>query len=71
MPPNEANLEGKLWRLRKSAYGLADAARNWYISVRDKLIKLECKQSHLDKAVFRWYYNNALEGILVLHVDIF
>ena len=71
MPPEEANLEGKLWRLRKSAYGLADAARNWYISVRDTLIKLNCKQSHLDKAVFRWYNGEKLEGILVLHVDDF
>ena len=71
IPPEEANLNGKLWRLRKSAYGLADAARNWYISVRDTLIKLNCKQSNLDKAVFRWYHNDTLEGILVLHVDDF
>ena len=71
IPPDEANLQGKLWRLRKSAYGLADAARNWYLSVRDTLIKLNCKQSNLDKAVFRWYYNDKLEGILVLHVDDF
>jgi len=71
MPPDEAKLQGKLWRLRKSAYGLADAARNWYISVRDTLVKLKCKQSHLDKAVFRWYHNDKIEGILVLHVDDF
>ena len=30
---------------------------------------LKCKQSHLDKAVFRWYNNNKLDGIILLHVD--
>ena len=69
VPPVETNVSGKLWRLRKTAYGLIDAARNWYLSVKGTLIDLKCKQSHLDKAVFRWYNNNKLEGIILLHVD--
>ena len=71
VPPVEAKLTGKLWRLRKTAYGLIDAARNWYLSVKETLVKLNCKQSHLDKAVFRWYCGKSLEGIIVLHVDDF
>ena len=71
MPPVEANVSGKLWRLRKTAYGLIDAACNWYLSVKGTIIDLKCKQSHLDKAVFRWYNNNKLEGIILLHVDDF
>ena len=71
MPPSEVETKGKIWRLRKSAYGLIDAARNWYLSVKDTLLKLNCMQSHLDKAVFRWYHEGNLEGIIFLHVDDF
>ena len=48
-----------------------DAARNWFISVKEELLKLSCKQSHLDKAVFRWYYQETLEGVILLHVNDF
>ena len=58
-------------RLRKTAYGLVDAARNWFLSVKEELLKLSWKQSHLDKAVFRWYYQEKLEGVVLLHVDDF
>ena len=70
-PPSEAEISGKIWRLRKTAYGLIDAARNWFLSVKETLTELGCKQSHLDKAVFRWYHKNMLEGIILLHVDDF
>lgn len=70
-PPVEAMTGTKVWRLRKAAYGLVDAARNWYLSVKEVLIKLRCKQSNLDKAVFRWYENDEIQGIVVLHVDDF
>ena len=71
LPPEEARREGFIWRLRKTAYGLIDAARSWFMSVRDELLKAKCKQSQLDKAVFRWYCENKLEGIVLLHVDDF
>ena len=41
VPPVEANVAGKLWRLRKTAYGLIDAARNWYLSVKVTLVELK------------------------------
>ena len=70
-PPDEAATGNKVWRLRKAAYGLVDAARNWYLSVKEVLTQLGCLQSNLDKAVFRWYENNNLLGAVVLHVDDF
>ena len=70
-PPIEAKTNNQLWRLRKPVYGLIDAARSWFLSLKDELIKCGCKQSRLDKAVFRWTDNNILEGIFVLHVDDF
>ena len=35
------------------------------------MLKLSCKRSHLEKAVFRWYYQEQLEGVILLHVDDF
>ena len=70
-PPEEAATDGKVWRLRKAAYGLVDAARNWYLSVKDTLLQLGCVQSNLDKAVFRYYHEGELLGAIVLHVDDF
>ena len=34
-------------------------------------MKLGYKQSEIDKAAFRWYNGNKLEGILIIHVDDF
>ena len=71
IPPEEVKEDGMIWKLNKAAYGLGDASRHWYFSVRDELCKLGCKQSELDKALFRWYNNGKLEGIFVMHVDDF
>ena len=71
IPPKEAGIDGKLWRLRKPVYGLVDAARCWFLSLQNELPNCGCKQSQLDKAVFRWMKNSLLEGIFVLHVDDF
>ena len=57
LPPPEARQDGILWQLKKTAavYGLDDAPREWYFSVKDLLLKNDCKQSSSDKALFRWY----------------
>ena len=67
-PPREVSIERKMWRLREAAYGLVDAARIWFLSVKEELLKLSCRLSHLDKAVFRWYYQEKLGGVILLHV---
>ena len=49
-----------------------DAFREWYFSVKGLLLKNDCKQSSLDKALFRWYNKKGqLEGLILLHVDDF
>ncbi|PIK34738.1 hypothetical protein BSL78_28434 [Apostichopus japonicus] len=70
VPPSEVR-EGVIWKIEKAVYGLADASRNWFFSVKEELLKLNCKQSQLDKALFRWYNNGRLEGVFVMHVDDF
>ena len=71
IPPKEARKDGIIWQLNKVAYGLGDASRNWYMSVKDELLKLGMKQSNLDNALFRWYNQGKLEGIFIMHVDDF
>ena len=72
LPPPEAKCEkGKLWKLKKCVYGLNDAARSWYLTVKKELIKLGAEMSKLDQAVFTWYYEGKLHGIISTHVDDF
>ena len=72
LPPPEARQDGILWKLKKTVYGLDDVSREWYFSVKDLLLKSDCKHSSSDKAFFRWYNKKGqLEGLLLPHVDDF
>ena len=72
IPPREAGLEpGKLWKLNHCLYGLNDAARQFYYSVVDELTMLGCIQSKLDPALFLWFSDGKLAGVIGSHVDDF
>ena len=60
-----------MWKLEKAAYGLDDASRHWYFSVREDLMSFDFKQSEIDKALFRWYQDDQLKGIFLIHIDDF
>ena len=70
-PPIEIKKDAIIWKLNKVAYGLCDASWQWYFSVKEELCKLGCKQSQMDKAMFRWYNQGHLEGLFIMHVDDF
>ena len=71
-PPKDIKEPGVIWRLKKPLYGLDDSARNWYFTIKEELIALGCKQSKLDKALFRFYSEQKkLIGIFLMHVDDF
>ena len=71
-PPRESGTAcSVVWKLRKVVYGLADASRKWYFSLKNELVSLNCYPSVLDKAVFRWYDGPLLSGIFIIHVDDF
>ena len=70
LPAPEFN-NGKIWKLRKTVYGLNDAARAWYIRVKCELLKLGMEVSSLDPALFYWQFEERLAGIICLHVDDF
>ena len=69
-PPPEYN-NGKLWKLKKTVYGLCDAARHWYLRVRDELLALGVTMSTLDSALFSWCNDGKVEGIICVYVDDF
>ena len=70
VPPKEANTE-KLWKLKKTVYGLADASRTWYLRVRQELEKFGVQVSKYDEAIFYWRTNKGFEGLICCHVDDF
>ena len=70
-PPREAESPGILWKLKKCVYGLSDASRNWYFSVRKLLKTHGCQQSSSDPGLFFWHDDGQLGGIIIVHVDDF
>ena len=71
-PPSEFAEADTIWKLNKVVYGLNDAARNWYLSVKEELLKHGLKQSLVDKALFRCYSDDGiLQGLFLIHVDDF
>ena len=67
-PPKEANTS-KLWKLNKTAYGLKDAPREWYLRLKEKVLSLGCKLSASDYGMFFMHHEGKLVGILILYVD--
>ena len=68
-PPEYAN--GKLWKLNKTVYGLSDAARHWYLRVKDELLALGVSMSKLDSALFYRRRHGRVDGIMCVYVDDF
>ena len=69
-PPKEYR-NGNLWKLKKTVYGLKDAAREWYLSVRDALKNIGVKECLNDSAIYYERQEGNLQGIIALHVDDF
>ena len=66
LPLKEANvLPGYIWKLSKWVYGLTDAPQSWYLILREELIKLGPTRSKYDQAIFTWYFENKLQGLIV------
>ena len=71
-PPRESDTEkGTIWKLKHGLYGLKDGATQFYLSVKDKLLRLGCKMSELDPAMFFLHNSGKLSGIICCHVDDF
>jgi hypothetical protein len=51
MPPG-FKLDGQVWRLNKSLYGLAQSPRNYFLYTKEKLLKMGFYQSESDPCLF-------------------
>ena len=67
-PPDEACTD-KIWHLKKCVYGLADAPRKWYLTLKEKLVEFGCTVSEYDPGLFMFHRNGQLQGILACFVD--
>ena len=71
-PPKEAGVpDDKLWKLNVCVYGLGDASRQWYLTIVEKLKDLNVHPCKHDPAVFRYFSQGNLKGIISTHVDDF
>ena len=71
-PPAEShNPSNMIWKLKHGLYGLKDGARQFFISVKEELIKLGFKQCTLDSTIFCVRKDGKLRGIICCHVDDF
>ena len=70
-PPPDVCSSDKVWLLRRCIYGLNDAPRYWYKRVYEVLLNLGAVVSVYDNALYLWFENDELIGMLVSHVDDF
>ena len=73
IPPPEAKVDkGYIWKLKKCLYGLSDAARRFYDSVVQELVKCGCEKSSFDPSffMFRDVHGNLI-GVIAAHIDDF
>ena len=50
-PPDTENIN-KVWKLKKSLYGLKQSARNWFNHLKSILLMFELEQVNFDPGVF-------------------
>ncbi len=70
-PPKGFEKENKLWKLKKCLYGLNDAARKFYLSVKETLLSCGCVMQEYEPALFVYKKDGVIQGILLSHVDDF
>ena len=61
--------KGKIWKLKKTLYGLIDAARQFYDSVEEVLLKLGMTQPQVDPTLYYLEEQGNVIGGLVTRID--
>lgn len=67
-PPPGVSTDGKVLRLKKSLYGLKQAAKVWNDSVHGVLLKYGCVQSQYDQCLYSLFQGES-KLYLIMHVD--
>ena len=50
---------------------MVDAAKSWYMTVKEELLKTGAEMSKFDEALFIWRNEGKLQGLIGCHVDDF
>lgn len=70
IPPKEANVApGKVWKLKRAAYGLLDASRSFFLNHSSKLTMQGFEALQMDPATFILKENDELTAVGATHVD--
>ena len=70
VPPPEANVaRGKIWKLKRAAYGLIDSSRGFFLNHATKLQKFGFEALKMDPAAFILKSKQDLTAISAAHVD--
>ena len=74
IPPKDYlkhDLDGNriLWKVNKRMYGFKDASRGWWLELDETLTSLGMVRSIYDKAVYLFFVDGVLEGVINCHVD--
>ena len=70
-PPPEKYKKDIIWKLKKPVYGLPDASRLWYMTIKSFLSGLGMSQSRGDSCLFMYRKGAVLEGMILVHIDDF
>ena len=57
--------------MKSTVYGMRDAPRVWYISVKEVLLKAGAEKSKFDDSIFFWHRNGKVQRLICCHVDNF
>ena len=68
-PPAEFEKHGKIWRLKKAAYGVLDGGRLFYLKLKEELDKLCLHKVHTDGALFTFVKDGMFHGFVACHVE--
>ena len=68
-PPLERRVPGVVWKMVKRAYGFVDASRGFYLELEKTLKDLGCVVSRHDPALFLYFVDQKLTGVIMSHVD--
>ena len=70
-PPKDVAEEGKIWKLLKPIYGLDDASRRFWITVKKIFKEFKLNPVTGDEAFYMKHVDGNLVGIVASHVDDF
>ena len=70
-PPKDLKKANMIWKLKKPLYGLDDASRKFWLSMRELFGSMGLKTVKGDEAFYYRHKDGKLEGMILSHVDDF